>query len=62
MKFHEVKMRPVSEKVAHEQKDKKFNPDSTKFGIVRIQSNPSPVQCSSLLCCAHAHSSAEMIG
>ena len=24
------------------------NPDSTKFGIVRIHCNPSPVQCSSL--------------
>ena len=24
------------------------NPNSTKFAIVRIQSNPSPVQCSSL--------------
>jgi len=25
------------------------NPNSTKFAVVRIQSNPSPVQCSSLL-------------
>jgi len=25
------------------------NPNSTKFAIVRIQSNPSPVQCSSLI-------------
>ena len=26
-----------------------FNPNSTKFAIVRIQFNPSPVQCSSLV-------------